>query len=109
MLKHVYRSQNITELVKSFMKTDRVKTTNNHLATSCLDSEKIGCPEKRQLLKSNIALAHHYRKGCRKLSRMSKEECYRDYQKHLVKDTTIFAFKKQLQSNCLQTIKELNI
>ena len=92
------------------MKTDRVKTTNSHGASSCLDSEIIGCfYKKRHLLKSNIALAHHYRKGCRKLSRMSKEDCYRDYQKHLVKDTTIFAFKKQLQSKCLQTIKELNI
>ena len=59
--------------------------------------------------KSNIALVHHYRKGCTKLSRMSAEECYRDYQSHLVRDTTIFAIKEQLQSNFLQAIKELNI
>ena len=110
-LEHLYRSKNITTLVKSFMKTDRVKTTNSHRATSCLDSERIGCSEKlrENLLKSNIALVHHYRKGCRKLFKMSEEQCYRYYQKHLVKDTTILAFQKQLQSNYLQTIKELNI
>ena len=67
------------------------------------------CSGKKQFLKSNIALAHHYRKGCKKMSRMSREDCYRGYQHHLVRDTTIFAIKKQLQSNFLQAIKELNI
>jgi len=109
MLDHIYRSKKSNGRKKSFMNTDRVKTLTSHRASSCLDSEMIDCTEKKQVLKSNIALVHHYRKGCTKLSRMSAEECYRDYQSNLVRDTTIFAIKEQLQSNFLQAIKELNI
>ena len=108
MLDHIYRSKKFNELKKSFMNTDRVKITTSHKASSCLDTEMDDCSEKKQLIKSNIALAHHYRKGCKKISRMSREECYRDYQQHLVRDTTIFAIKEQLQSNFIQAIKELN-
>ena len=110
MLEHIYRSRNTTKTIrKSFMKTDFVKITTSHHASRCLDCEtKDGIP-KGQFLKRNTALLHHYRKGCKKISRMSTQDCWRYYQKHLVKDTTIRAFEKQLRSNCLQTIKEMNI
>ena len=110
MLEHIYRSKNVTNtIIKSFMKTDRVELTTSHGASHCLDSETAHCSRKMQLLKSDTALLHHYRKGCKKLSRMSSKDCYRYYQKHLVKDTTIWAFKKKLLSNCFQTIKEMNM
>ena len=102
MLRHVYRSKR-NHIGKSIIDTARVKIVNSHIALHCLHNS---C--KHVDVDPSIAQVQHYRKGCSTLAG-SEKQCYQNYRKETVLDTTLWAFKNELVSRSLKTLSMLGL
>ena len=100
MLRHLYRSNALTK-GKYFVGTKYVKTVSFHTAKQCLDGH---C--KYQNVDPELALLHHYRKGCQR--RFSDDECSK-MQKDLVFDNALLTFQEKLMQRCNTTISQLKL
>ena len=104
MLGPIHRSKRYTELIKSFLKTENVELVTSHMPSSCLENKWNTIWEYGQWIKPDVALAHHYRSGCKK-----SKDCNSIYENKREKDTTIWEFKNKLISNTKEMIYALNL
>lgn len=101
-LQHVYRAVNFSLPgigVKSFVNTERVVVTHNHLPIWCLDNKKCGW----QFLNKSDAQISHYRRDC---ENYPKDEC-EAFHKNTVRDTTLWKYKDEIIANVRRTQKGL--
>ena len=100
MLRHLYRSKAHTK-GKSFVGTKYVKTVGFHRARKCLDGS---C--RSQKVYPELALVHHYRKGCQR--KFNDDECSK-LQDDLVFDNELLTFQEKLIQRCNTTISQLKL